>query len=804
MSQAGLVDVKFSHSDIATSFLSDAGTAIPLVNKLKILGTNGISTSGATNIVTVTGITSTAAATALLATKGVASFDDSHFVVTDGFVQLSGVIGSETIVTDAGSAAPVANIVNILGDSSQGSATSGAGNTVTVTNLSSTTNQKGVIELASDAEAISLIANNLAIVPSSLRAVLGSPPYIGSTFPSRGSFTRVDGDNVTLDANTISTTDLNGDLILNPNGTGAVQIAYATQYAIPVYEASGELTEIGPLADGELIIGATGATSAAASLASAGGTVTITPGANSINLEAGAAVPTTFTSDAGNAVPVASVLNVLGGNNISTTGAANNLTINLTGTTDHTLQVGNATGSLTSLAVGGTGVILTGAAAADPVWTTATYPATAAVGDILYGSALNTVTGLAFVATATRYLKNTGTGATLPEWGQVTLTNGVTGILPVTNGGTGVADPTDHVLLVGSGAAAMTEVAIGTNGQVLLGSTNADPIFGTISNGNNITWTLGAGTLEADLTGTTDHTVQVGNATGSLTSLAALGSGELIIGSVGADPATASLTAPAAGLTITGGAGTITFALDDDLAGVEGLATTGIVSRTGANTWAATTITQHAILIGDTGEVPANLGPLTDGQIIIGDTANSPVATTLSNGNNITFTNAAGSITANVTGTTQYAVQVGDATASLDSLALGDSGEVLTSNGAGSNPSWQATAVLFTWSAVTVNRSLVVNEGIIANKAGLLTMTLPATAAIGDVIRITGINTAVGWRIAQNANQQIHMGLFSTTAGAGGYIEATQIRDSVELVCVVAGASSEYNILSSQGNITIA
>jgi len=109
----------------------------------------------------------------------------------------------------------------------------------------------------------------------------------------------------------------------------------------------------------------------------------------------------------------------------------------------------------------------------------------------------------------------------------------------------------------------------------------------------------------------------------------------------------------------------------------------------------------------------------------------------------------------------------------------------------------------FTWSAATVNASLVVNTGIIANKAGLLTMTLPATAALGDIIRITGINTAVGWRIAQNANQQIFFGGVSSTLGVGGYIEATAIRDSVELICVLPGASTGWNVLSSIGNITV-
>lgn len=52
-----------------------------------------------------------------------------------------------------------------------------------------------------------------------------------------------------------------------------------------------------------------------------------------------------------------------------------------------------------------------------------------------------------------------------------------------------------------------------------------------------------------------------------------------------------TLTAPAAGFTISnsnGTAGNPTFALSDDLAALEGLATTGVAIRTGTSTWSAT------------------------------------------------------------------------------------------------------------------------------------------------------------------------------------------------------------------------
>ena len=64
-----------------------------------------------------------------------------------------------------------------------------------------------------------------------------------------------------------------------------------------------------------------------------------------------------------------------------------------------------------------------------------TYPGRVQ-GDIEYYSAANTKERLAKDANATRYLANTGTDNN-PKWDLVNLTNGVTGILPVANGGTG-------------------------------------------------------------------------------------------------------------------------------------------------------------------------------------------------------------------------------------------------------------------------------------------------------------------------------------------------------------------------------
>lgn len=65
-----------------------------------------------------------------------------------------------------------------------------------------------------------------------------------------------------------------------------------------------------------------------------------------------------------------------------------------------------------------------------------------AQGDLFYGSAVNTLVALPKNVTATRYLSNQGTSNN-PSWNQVNLADGVTGTLPLANGGTGssLSDP---------------------------------------------------------------------------------------------------------------------------------------------------------------------------------------------------------------------------------------------------------------------------------------------------------------------------------------------------------------------------
>lgn len=304
--------------------------------------------------------------------------------------------------------------------------------------------------------------------------------------------------------------------------------------------------------------------------------------------------------------------------------------------TQYGVLIGAAGGDLQVTAAGTTGQFLSAVTGGNPVWTTSAFPVACAIGDVIYGSALNVYSNLAFDNTATRYLANTGGGATVPAWSQIELTNGVSGILPVGNGGIGIANPTDHALLVGSGAAAMTALAVLGNGELAIGSAGADPVPASLTQpAAGLTITGGAGSI----------TFALANDLAALEGIAGTG---IAVRTAANTWTTRSLAAPAAGFTITnanGVAGNPTFVLADDLAAVEGIGTTGVVSRTGANTWATSTITQNSLVYGNATQGLTNLGTLTHGQLAIGSTGAAPVASTITAGANITVTNAAGSIT---------------------------------------------------------------------------------------------------------------------------------------------------------------
>lgn len=65
--------------------------------------------------------------------RGTASFDSATFSTTDGWVQLAGTAAANSFPTDAGTATPVAGVINILGG--PGVTTTAAGNTISINSV---------------------------------------------------------------------------------------------------------------------------------------------------------------------------------------------------------------------------------------------------------------------------------------------------------------------------------------------------------------------------------------------------------------------------------------------------------------------------------------------------------------------------------------------------------------------------------------------------------------------------------------------------------------------------------------------
>jgi len=149
---------------------------------------------------------------------------------------------------------------------------------------------------------------------------------------------------------------------------------------------------------------------------------------------------------------------------------------------------------------------------------------------------------------------------------------------------------------------------------------------------------------------------------------------------------------------------------------------------------------------------------LTNGQVLIGSTGSSPSASTLTPGNGISITNGAGSITIASTGNSPYTEVTG------------------------------------------TSQSMAVNNEYTANNAGLVTLTLPSTAAIGDQVTVNG-KGAGGWSIAQNSGQLVHLGSSTTTTGVGGSLSSTNQWDNIKLKCVTANTT--WVVQTAVGNITV-
>ena len=221
------------------------------------------------------------------------SFNSSSGTILANWEISSSDAIATSYATNSGSAVPVANTLTIAGTSAQGVSTSGSGSTVTITNADWTTSQKGVGTLATNAETIAGSVTNKAVTPDDLKAKLGVQTANGI-----------------------------------PYGAGN----------------SSAISWLGAATNGQIPIGSTGSAPVLGNITSTGGSLTITNGAGTINID--------FTTP----LTVAK-----GGTGVGTL-------------TSHGVVIGQGTSNVSVTSAGVNNSIFMGNTGADPAFTTSGTP----------------------------------------------------------------------------------------------------------------------------------------------------------------------------------------------------------------------------------------------------------------------------------------------------------------------------------------------------------------------------------------------------------------------------------------------
>ena len=129
---------------------------------------------------------------------------------------------------------------------------------------------------------------------------------------------------------------------------------------------------------------------------------------------------------------------------------------------------------------------------------------------------------------------------------------------------------------------------------------------------------------------------------------------------------------------------------------------------------------------------------------------------------------------------------------------IGSSGT--TTNVSGSTLTITGDGLGVTWSVIGASQALAVNNGYVCTTGAALSLSLPATSILGQVVQIT-LDGSTSFTVTQAAGQSIRFGNVSTTVGVGGSMVSTAQGDSIKMVCSVA--NTKWNVLSSVGNLTI-
>ena len=469
------------------SLAGNTGSATEVGGVINVVGSGGLTTSGSGQTLTVSSTGSLAALNALAGTgyvvqTGANTFTNRTFIAGTG-ISLSNADGvaaatiinaassvPTTFTEDSGTATPSANNLNVIGTSAQGISTSGSGATVTITAANASSVQKGVASF--NATNFTVTAGN--VVSNAITVTAGTGLTTGGSVNLGGSVTLSLDVPVTVSHGGTGDTSLTTNGVLYGNGTS------------PVGVTSGGT-------NGQALLAATGAPPAWATIAGTQG-VTLTTGANSLSIGL-VNVPNSALAN--------SSITLANGSNITITGSPVSLggtaTINVSGTTNHSVQVGNSGGSLSSLSVGNNGTVLLGATGADPAFALLT----STDGSITFTTGVNSLNLKANAPASTLTITGDTGGALSPSGSNWNILGG-TNMSTAGSGSTltlNVKAPfaattlTSNSLILGNGTSNVSALGAATNGQLPIGNNGNPPTLATITGSGGVTVTNGPGTI---------------------------------------------------------------------------------------------------------------------------------------------------------------------------------------------------------------------------------------------------------------------------------------------------------------------
>jgi hypothetical protein len=312
-----------------------------------------------------------------------------------------------------------------------------------------------------------------------------------------------------------------------------------------------------------------------------------------------------------------------------------------------------------------------------------------AVGDIVFASTTTALSKLADVATGNALISG-GIGVE-PSYGKIGLTTHVSGTLPVANGGTSLTTLTANNVILGNGTSAPTFVAPSTNGNVLTS--------------NGTTWTSAA--PAAGLLGVTDSASPFQTALGYQAGNVTTGTNNTWVGYQSGLLTTTGVNNTAVGFS----------ALKNNVSGYQNVAIgqSALQDNTAYNNvavgrWACFTSTtgQSNVAIGQQALVSVTTGSYNTGvglsvgsalstgsnNTLLGSTAGGSLST---GSNNIIIGSAAGPSSASVSNENTFGNSSSTSNRFWGDMKMaganaGSSGQVLTSAGAGVAPTWASVS----------------------------------------------------------------------------------------------------------------